>query len=100
MKIVVHIDRILLDGIPAKLDPQRLSATIETELSRFLKAAPLERWRHGAIDDVAASVASVSSTKRPDAIGRGIARATGSVIRRFQATNVEHAFSNITGEPA
>jgi hypothetical protein len=100
VKIVVHIDRILLDGVATKFDRQRLSSTIERELSRFLKAAPLERWRNDAIGDVAAPVAPISATKAPEAIGRGIARATGSVLTRSQATNPEQAFGGTTGAPA
>jgi hypothetical protein len=100
MKIVVHIDSILLDGLSAKLDPRRLSATIESELCRFLKAAPLEHWRNGAIDDVAAPIPPIVATRQPEAIGRGIARVTGSVITSSQTTQVEHAFGNTTGDRA
>jgi hypothetical protein len=100
MKIVVHIDRILLDGIAATFDLQRFSATIESELSRFLKAVPLEVWRNDAIDAVTAPVAPILATKQPEAMGRGIARATGSLITRLQTTEVEHAFGSTAGGPA
>jgi hypothetical protein len=99
MKIVVRIDRILLDGISATFDLRRFSATLESELARFLKAAPLEGWRNHAIEAVAAPVAPVSATKQPEATGRGVARATGSVITGLQTTEVEHAFGATAGGP-
>ncbi len=100
MKIVVHIDRILLDGISGKFDPRPFSAAIESELSQFLRATPLERWQSSAIEKVTAPVAPISATQHPEAIGHGIARVTGSVITGLQATKVEHGFENTTGEPA
>lgn len=99
MRIVVHIDRIVIDGVATKVDRRRLSSTIKSELAQFLKAAPLERWRNDAIEDVAAPVAPISATTQAEAIGRGIARAAGSVVTRVQATNVQHAFGKTTGEP-
>jgi hypothetical protein len=82
MKIVVHIDRLMLDGLPANTDVRRLGAEIERELSKSLTGYPLERWRGATIDRIASSISDAHGSFP---LGRGVALALQSAIASTQA---------------
>jgi len=98
VRIVVHIDRLVLDGFPAGANTRQLAAAVERELCRLLTAAPFESWRGGAIDHVAAPGGGFSATERPEVIGQAIARAAGFGIAAAQPAAVQPAFPIMGGE--
>ena len=78
MKIVVHIDRLVLEGLPlTSAQSPRLRRAIERELSRLLSsggiAAALSRG--GALPRIDAPSIRFGARERPDALGRRIAGA-------------------------
>jgi hypothetical protein len=77
VKIVVHIDRLVLEGV-GQPDLRRLQAALEQELTLALTAerAPL-RWRE---DPPPIAPAPVDVSHGPEAIGQAIARAAHARI--------------------
>ena len=77
MKIVVHIDRLVLEGV-GQPDLPRLQAALEQELTLALTAerAPL-RWSQ---DAPPTAPAPVDVSHGPEAIGQAIARAAHARI--------------------
>jgi hypothetical protein len=98
MRIVVDIDRLVLDGFPAGADTRQISAAVERELSRLLSAAPPESWRGSAVEHVAAPAGGFAAADSPAAIGGGIARAVGFGIATTQAYETQPAFVGTNGE--
>ena len=98
MRIVVHIDRLVLDGFPAGANTRQLRAAVERELSRLLVARPPDSWRGGAVERVTAPGGVFNAADRPEAIGRGVARAAGFGIATTQAGDVQLAFAGSGGE--
>ena len=85
MKIEVHIERLVLDGLPVtSAESARVRAAVTAELSRMLAAGGLARELHGggAVPRVAAPQFSFGPRERPDAIGRHIARSIHAGIGR------------------
>ncbi len=77
MKVVVHIDRLVLDGVAQAPDLDRLRAAVAAELSRGLARTPSLRNpepdqppAHGP-----AILGAADLGRGPEALGRGIARA-------------------------
>jgi hypothetical protein len=77
MRIVLHIDHLVLDGLPLEAGQgARVSAAVERELARLLGSAtgfagPLARG--GAVPRVAGPDIALGSAERPDAIGSKVA---------------------------
>jgi hypothetical protein len=98
MRVVVHVDRLVLDGFPAGTNTRQLAAAVERGLSRLLAAAQFERWRGGVIEHVTAPGGGVSAAHRPEAIGQGIARAVSFGITAAQAGDIQSDFGIAGGE--
>jgi hypothetical protein len=97
MRIVVHIQQLVLDGLPNGTDRREIQVAIARELSRLLvAAAPSARWRGGAVDLVNAP-ADAFTAERPQAIGHSIARAAAFGIAAAQADAVRSAFATHGG---
>jgi hypothetical protein len=78
MKIVVHIDRLVLDGLATSPAEAALIRTAtQAELTRLLATGSVPaRLRHGgAVPSVAVPVSDRATTGTPQAIGTHIARA-------------------------
>jgi hypothetical protein len=78
MNINLHIDRLVLDGLPIDhQDGPRVKAAIEVELSRLLSANGLANslLAGGATPSVPAPGIQMSSDGNPARLGRKIARA-------------------------
>jgi hypothetical protein len=77
MKVVVHIDRLVLEGV-GQPDLPRLQAALEQELTLALRAehAPLRRRE----DLPPSGPAPVDVSHGPEAIGQAIARAAHARI--------------------
>ena len=80
MSIHVHIERLILDGLPLTHGQGAgVQAAVETELARLLGAAPggiSPAWRAGgAIPSLRAGALSLAATGSPTQIGRQIAGA-------------------------
>jgi hypothetical protein len=76
MRIEVHIERLVLDGLPvSSADGPRVRAAVESELARLLVAGGLNRDLGGAraVARMNAPQISVGPRERPDAIGRAVA---------------------------
>lgn len=85
MKIVVHIDRLTLEGLPlASAQSPRLRRAIERELSRLLSRGGIATTlsRGGALPRIDAPSICFGARERPDALGRSIAGAVYGGIGR------------------
>jgi hypothetical protein len=83
MKIEVHIERLVLDGLPVtSAEGPRLRAAVEGELARMLAAGGLNRELSAgrALARISAPQISVGPRERPDAIGRAVARSVHAGI--------------------
>ena len=76
MRVVVHIDRLVLEGFSKMPDLDRLRAALETELSQAL-AAPAPRRAPDAPRSAhrPAVLRPADLIAGPEALGRGIAQA-------------------------
>lgn len=79
MRIVVEIDRVILEGLAARIDTKRLGVAIEQELSRSLAIVPMKHWHSTSSDKVDANVA-LAGIGAADAIGRRLATAVHAAI--------------------
>ena len=76
MKVVVYIDRLVLDGFAQPLDLNRLRAALEAELSQALATpAPRRGSEAGAAAYRPAQLSPAHLGGGPETLGRGIARA-------------------------
>jgi hypothetical protein len=76
MRIEVHIDRLVLDGLPiAPSDGARIRTAVQRELGRMLVLDGVsDRMRaRGATDRLSAPRIRLSATHTPERIGREIA---------------------------
>lgn len=76
MRINVHIERLILDGLPvASSQGPLLQAAVEAELARLLSVNGLshELRAGGAIPEVAAGPLQVTSESTPKKLGQQIA---------------------------
>jgi hypothetical protein len=83
MRIEVHIERLVLDGVPVTTaDGPHVRAAVEGELARLLAGSGVSRElaTGGALPRVAASQVSFGPRERPDAIGRAVARSVHAGI--------------------
>ncbi len=87
MKIVLHIDRIVLEGFTV-VSAQRLAEAIERELTNSLASIPTARWSGATVDRVAPLTVNVSPTDNHNTLGRGVARALQSAISSTQASAI------------
>ncbi|HKD09605.1 MAG TPA: hypothetical protein VKB79_27110 [Bryobacteraceae bacterium] len=82
MKIHLHIDRIVVGGLPfAAADAARFRGALERELAAlFAQPAPRANWR--AMNVAHADAAPVRLTRNPgaDSMGREVARSIGGAI--------------------
>jgi hypothetical protein len=80
MKIVVHIDRLILDGIGAEPgDAPRIRAALEAELTRRLSGAPRDAFAGGAVPRIAAP--QIRAGRTPEATGTHVAAAVAAGLR-------------------
>ena len=80
MNVNLHIERLILDGLPIESrHGSTLQASIENELARLLTQSDLAaNLRGGAVPSVRADAIQLSSQSDPIQLGRQIA---GSVYR-------------------
>jgi hypothetical protein len=78
MKIVLDIERLVLDGVTATpAEAARISTAVERELTRLLGAAalPPRLAAGGAVASLPATHLDLAGKNTPEAIGKGIAQA-------------------------
>ncbi|HTQ15217.1 MAG TPA: hypothetical protein VMH86_15200 [Rhizomicrobium sp.] len=85
MKVKLHIDRMVLDGLTASQNQGvRLGAAIQTELSRLLRdplvAGALSKG--GAIPKLRAGPIGISANDSPNKIGARIAKSLAAGLVR------------------
>jgi len=83
MRIKLHIERLVLDGLPASgADGPRLRAAVEAELARLLATGGLSRElaTGGAVPQLPAPAISVDRGEQPGALGRAVARSVHAGI--------------------
>jgi len=74
MKIGVHIERLVLDGVSAR-QPLRLQAALERELARLFKQGmPGEFAKGGAVPSVKAPLIHLDTTGDSTLLGTRLAR--------------------------
>lgn len=79
MRIELHIERVVLDGVP-RGDAARVREALTAELGRLLTAVPTDSWgRSRAVRRVAAPPVTAVD---PAGLGRGIAAAVHGAGRR------------------
>jgi hypothetical protein len=85
VKIVVHIDRLALEGMPlTSAQSPRLRRAIERELSRLLSSGGIATTlsHGGALPRIDAPTIRFGARERPEALGRRIAGAVYGGIGR------------------
>jgi hypothetical protein len=85
MRIVLHIDRLVLDGLPVTgAESPRLRRALARELSRLLASGGVAPSLSGgtALPQVAAARLTTTGREKPDALGRKIAHAVYAGIGR------------------
>lgn len=83
MRIALHIERLVLDGLPATgADGASLRAAVEAELARLLATDGMRRdlAAGGAVARLPAPQISIGPGDRPDAVGRAVARSVHAGI--------------------
>jgi hypothetical protein len=78
MKIVLDIERLVLDGMTATpAEAARISTAVERELARLLGTAPVppRLTAGGAVASLPAAHLDLAGRSTPEAIGKGIAQA-------------------------
>lgn len=78
MKMSVHIERLVLQGLPVTtLEGSLLQRAVETELARLLKTRGLSRELEGggALPRVGAESVQLAKENPPAKLGEGIAKA-------------------------
>lgn len=96
MRIVVHIDRLILDGVaPAELP--RLQAALERELTAaLLQGPPLGRDAAGGAP---ANHAPIDVSRGPERVGEAIARAAHARIAAAHAAPATKAPTSPEARP-
>ena len=83
MNIKVHIERLVLDGLPiSRHDGPAVQAAVEAELTRLLATGELspELRAGGALASVRANSINVTKESSPTAVGQQIGGALGSAL--------------------
>jgi len=83
MNVVLHIERLLLDGLPlTAAQGAQVRAAVERELARMLAGGGVADALRGggAVPQVPAPHIALAPAERPDAIGRHVARALHASI--------------------
>jgi hypothetical protein len=76
VKVELHIERLVLDGLPVtSLQRERLSRAVENELRRLLQAGGHRQWKGGAVPSVGSPAFRLAPHGGPEAVGRQIGRA-------------------------
>lgn len=91
MNVQVHIERLVLDGLPVTaLQGPLIQQAVEQELARLLMTHGLadELRRGGAMPRVRAGNMQLGKDPRPAGLGQGIARAVHQGIGRPQKGGV------------
>lgn len=85
MRIVLHIDRFVLEGFPI-MTAQHLSEAIERELAKSFASLPAARWSGATVDRVAPLIVNASPADSHNTLGRGVAQALHSAISSTQVS--------------
>jgi hypothetical protein len=92
MKIHLHIERVVLDGLPVKShEAGHVRTAIESELIRLLNERGLshELQRGGAVSRLGLAKMNTKSADRPGDVGHSIAQAVhGALVAENTATRV------------
>jgi hypothetical protein len=94
MRIDLHIERLILDGLPVtSLQGPQLRAAIEKELARLLVEQGLSDELRGgiAVPGVRAGSIRFGRDERPERLGQSIARAVHEGIGNSKAERREKA---------
>lgn len=90
MNIHLHIERLVLDGLPlSAADGPRVQAALDVELSRLLAQSGLSPGLHagGAIPSLSGGTIQVGKESGPPEFGRQIAGAiSGKISESFDRT--------------
>lgn len=83
MKIDLHIERLILDGIDVPWHERPiLQAAVEAELARLLAEGGLNRQTNIALRDVPAGHIQLSNENEPGQLGRQIAQSVYGGLNR------------------
>ena len=99
MRINVHIERLILDGLPVPtMQGTQLQASIERELARLLAANGLrsELMAGGAVSRLPAGSIQFAQDAPPAMLGNQIAQAVHGRIGSDGTTNVQSGAANQT----
>lgn len=92
MKVELHIERLVLDGLPVtSLQSGRLRRAVENELRRLLQAGGHRRWTGSAVPSVGAPAFRFALRGGPETIGRQIGRAVHDGIAGSTAAIPPHS---------
>jgi|SRR5271165_4828852 len=87
MNINVHIERLILDGLPVKgSDGSIIQAAVETELSRLLGEQGLAGMSTGAVANLSAGPIELPRGSKPARLGHQIAQAIQTCFETAPAT--------------
>lgn len=83
MNIDLHIERLVLDGLPiAWHERPQLQAAVEAELTRLLTESGLSRQGNIAVREIQAAPIQLSAEHDPAQIGRQIAQSVYGGLNR------------------
>ena len=75
MNINIHIERLILDGLPVTSNQGALvQAAVETELTHLLTEQSLSRSSAGAVPRLSAGAIQLTQDSKPAQLGQQIAR--------------------------
>ena len=84
MNINLHIERLILDGLPiSRRDGSAVQAAVEAELTRLLSEGGLspDLLSGAALPSIKANAINVEKESSPAALGQQIASSLGSALR-------------------
>ena len=103
MNLNLHIERLVLEGLPAGgAQGAMVQTAIETELARLLANGDLGSWTSGAMASLPAQRIQLDPDSKPELLGRQVAQAVRNQLAGVPSMNraVEQRVSPVLGEQA
>jgi hypothetical protein len=99
MRVVLHIERLVLDCLPANIDAGRVRAEIERELSDRLKDSPSRPWQAASIDRASSAISHGQTLDTSSGIAQRVSSAVQSAIAATQPRAIPPIHARHRGEP-
>jgi hypothetical protein len=80
MRIELHIERVVLEGISDAGDAREIQEALTAELGRLLATAPRSMWRESGHLRRSAATTCLPSAGRPAELGRSVAAGVHTAV--------------------